>query len=350
MATFRKRGKTITAIVRRKGVTQTKTFQTKAAAVVWANGIEGSIGTGVGMGQPDKTFRDVLIKYRDEVTTKKVSVDKETARIDAILRDEKWVDTRLGDLTTAAFAEYRDRRLKTVKSSGTTLKPNTVSRELTILSGACTIATKEWKWFVHNPFHGCSHPKPSAHRTRRPSPDELTQIMFCSTYDPYVRPASVRARTGAAVLFAIETGMREGEIAALRWSEINFDSHSLTVAAIENRGGKSAAAAREVGLTEEAERILIQLKPDDPGQFIFGLSADQISNNFRIIRNHALVAGLTFHDLRHEATTRLARYIDIADLARMIGHTDLKSLMIYYNPTGEELSARLRQRITTKNK
>ena len=343
MATFRKRGKTTTAIIRRKGVTQSKTFQTKGAAMIWANGIEGAIGTGVSMGQPDKTFRDVLIKYRDEVTPKKVSFEKETVRIDAMLRDEKWIDTRLGDLTTAAFTEFRDRRLKTMKASGALLKPDTVSRELTILSGACTIATKEWKWFVHNPFHGCSHPKPSPHRRRRPSPDELERIIFCSQYKPLTRPTSIRARTGAAALFAIETAMREGEIAALRWSEINFNAHTLTVATVEERGGKTDAAAREVPLSEEAERILIQLKPDDPGQFVFGLSADQIGNNFRIICDKALVVGLTFHDLRHEATTRLARKIDIADLARTIGHADLKALMIYYNPTGEELAARLRQ-------
>ena len=55
----------------------------------------------------------------------------------------------------------------------------------------------------------------------------------------------------------------------------------------------------------------------------------------------AEIVGLTFHDLRHEATTRLARKLDVLDLSRMTGHRDLKSLRRYYNPAAEEIADRL---------
>lgn len=54
-----------------------------------------------------------------------------------------------------------------------------------------------------------------------------------------------------------------------------------------------------------------------------------------------MVDGLTFHDLRHSAITRLAKKLDVLALAKMVGHRDLRQLMIYYNPSAEELAGRL---------
>lgn len=43
----------------------------------------------------------------------------------------------------------------------------------------------------------------------------------------------------------------------------------------------------------------------------------------------------------HLAITRLTQKIDVLDLARMTGHRDLKKLMIYYNPTAEDIAKKL---------
>ncbi|MDC7252931.1 hypothetical protein NMY25_001792 [Wohlfahrtiimonas chitiniclastica] len=56
---------------------------------------------------------------------------------------------------------------------------------------------------------------------------------------------------------------------------------------------------------------------------------------------NAKFVDLTFYDARHEACTRLARKLEVLDLARMIGHRDPRSLMIYYNPTASEIAERL---------
>jgi integrase len=47
---------------------------------------------------------------------------------------------------------------------------------------------------------------------------------------------------------------------------------------------------------------------------------------------------LTFHDARHEATTRLAGKLQVLDLARVTGHRDIKQLMTYYNKDARELA------------
>lgn len=54
-----------------------------------------------------------------------------------------------------------------------------------------------------------------------------------------------------------------------------------------------------------------------------------------------MIDDATFHDLRHLAITRLAQKIDVLDLARMTGNRDLKKLMIYFNPTAEDIAKKL---------
>lgn len=60
-----------------------------------------------------------------------------------------------------------------------------------------------------------------------------------------------------------------------------------------------------------------------------------------MLKEKAAVEGLSFHDSRHEAVTRLSKKLDVLALARMIGHKNIRELMTYYNETAEELAARL---------
>ena len=53
------------------------------------------------------------------------------------------------------------------------------------------------------------------------------------------------------------------------------------------------------------------------------------------------VHDLHFHDTRYEAVTRLSKKLEVLELARVIGHNDIKSLMIYYNATIDELADKL---------
>lgn len=71
MATFQKRGSSWRAIVRKLGVTQSETFPTKKAAQAWASQAEADIIAGKGGDVPNKTFGDLLEKYRDEVSSGK---------------------------------------------------------------------------------------------------------------------------------------------------------------------------------------------------------------------------------------------------------------------------------------
>jgi integrase len=91
-------------------------------------------------------------------------------------------------------------------------------------------------------------------------------------------------------------------------------------------------------LSSRAVSLLEALPKLDP---VFGLSSRQLDVLFRKLRDRAGVEGLTFHDSRHAAITALSRKLDVLALARMVGHTDLRQLRVYYNESAEELAKRL---------
>ena len=97
---------------------------------------------------------------------------------------------------------------------------------------------------------------------------------------------------------------------------------------------------RDVLLSKEAIRLL-ELLPRKAGKKVFTTNQTSIAVIFRRSLEMANIKELIFHDTRHEALTRLARKLEVLDLARMVGHRDPRSLMIYYNATAEEIAQRL---------
>ncbi len=74
---------------------------------------------------------------------------------------------------------------------------------------------------------------------------------------------------------------------------------------------------------------------------VFALSTSQVDALFRKARARCGIEDLHWHDARATAITRLARRLDILDLARMIGHANLGELRTYYRERAEDIAARL---------
>lgn len=328
MASIRKRGEKWEAFVAKAGVRKSATFTTKAQASAWASTTEADIIAGKRGAIPRKTFGELLERYRDEVSVTKKGERWEAVRINLFLRDEI-ANVRLGEIDERAISEWRDRRLKSVSSAS-------VRREWNLLSNACTIAAKEWKWLTSNPMASVRKPKDAEPRKRIATQDELDKLAFTLGYDRERPPQNITARVGAAMLFAVETGMRAGEICALCWADVFAERKFLTVT-----GGKTSAAVRDVPLSPEALRILQQMAEVQDGVQVFRLATSQVDALFRKAKAKAGIDDLTFHDMRHTAVTRLAKKLEILPLAKMIGHRDLKMLLVYYAPSAEDQAAKL---------
>jgi len=327
MATIRKRGRTWRVEIARHGIRKSSTFDTKAEASAWATRVEASILEGGQSTIPDKPVRALLERYAEEVSSTKRGKRWENVRLDQLGRDTLG-DVRLPNLNASHVAAWRDRRLGDVSAAS-------VRREWNLLHHAFNVAVREWKWLSDNPMTGVRRPPPPQARDRRISQDEIDRLLFALGYEHERRPETITARVGAAMLFAIETAMRAGEIVALTWDRVYLDDKFVRLPQTKN------GTSRDVALSAEAVRIVRQMQGDKSTGPVFGLATAQVDALFRKAKARALIGDLHFHDTRHEAITRLSKKLNVLDLARMVGIRDLRILMIYYNATAAEIAEHL---------
>lgn len=280
---------------------------------------------------PQHTYREAIEYYMEHVTPKKKGARWETLRFNKIMRDNPTlVSTNLEKLKSLDFAKYRDNRLKEVTAT-------TVTREMELLSAVLQHAIRELGWLKTSPMTTVSRPKEPPPRNRRASDVEIEKILERTGYNRDEPVTTKYQQVGWCVLFAIETAMRLGEITDMTWKNVFLSQQFVRLPDTKN------GLVRDVPLSEEAERLLLQAKGLDDDK-VLTLEAASLSTLFRRFRDEAGISGLRFHDLRHEATTRMAQIIiNPADLAKITGHTDINILVnTYYNPTPTEVAARLR--------
>ena len=324
MASIRPQGSRYRAFVKVDGRRATKVFDTKRAALAWAQEQEAQLS---GAELPDKTLADAMRRYADEVSEKKRGRRWEQVRIARFLREDKIAKRRLQALSASDFAEWRDGRLKQVA-------PASVAREMNLLNAVLEVTRREWGWLRVNPLKDVRQPPKPRGRARRITAEEVQALSAGFGVHDELRAESSRNRIGLAFLFALETAMRSGEICELRWPDVHFAERYVTVRTSKN------GDSREVPLSPRAVEILRAL-PLGFGP-VFGLTAGKRDGLFRKVRD--TVPGITdlhFHDSRAEAIWRLSKKLDVLELARVIGHRNLGSLLIYYRATASELAMRL---------
>lgn len=306
MASFRRYGDGWRAEVFRRGVRKSATFTSKGDAVAWAGRIEAEVMAGVrGEIPPLLTVKDLLKRYRENVSITKKGKRWEEVRLIALEERDALAKVRLRVLDAPHVAEWQERRLKAVAAPS-------VRRERNLLNHAFQIAIDEWRWLRKNPFKGIRRPKDGKPRNRIATQAEI---------DKLTKEAS--PALGRVIIFALETGMRASEIAALR------DVRGR-IAHIEDSKNDSA---REVPLSSRA------LEAWRDG---FGLTAGSISELFGRLCDDQGVRGLTFHDLRHTAATRISKRIDAWELCKMFGWKDMKiALNTYYKADPEATADKL---------
>jgi integrase len=299
--------------------------QTKAECVLWAADIEKKLRGGKNVNVIHKTFADLLRNYGKLVSPKKRSAAREQKRIEAICR-EKIGDVWLEDLSPTHFTQWRDKRLNEVSSA-------TVLRDWNLISNAINVAINEWEWLTENPLKKIKRPIAPQHRQRRISQYEINQLLHATGYRHNDKTVTATQRVGAALLFAIETAMRAGEIVGLTWKHVNLDKRVAHLPMTKN------GMSRDVPLSSEAIRIMKQVQSESDR--VFNLSSSQLDALFRKAKQRTLIEDLHFHDSRAEAITRLAEKFDILTLARISGHRDIKKLMVYYRMSVEDIAKKL---------
>ena len=330
MATIRKRpgphGKTVwqVQIIRYGYLRRYRTFDTKGQAQEWAREIERSMARGTVLPSREEerfTLADALTRYVREVTVHKRGFAQEERRARRI------VACPLGQLFLSVIsgkeiANYRDQRHAEGKS------PNTIRLELALLSHLYTVARTEWGMFsLVNPVEYIKKPKLPEGRTRRLEPKEESKLLkaakeYGGDIDPIIR-------------FALETAMRRSEIVGLRWASIKLTKRILIIP--ETKDAK-VTRSREVPLSSEACSILKILPRRLDGR-VWDITENGISQAFSRICKRVGLSDLRFHDLRHEAISRMfERGLNPMQVAAITGHKTLQMLKRYTHLRAEDLA------------
>lgn len=255
-----------------------------------------------------------------EVSPTKRGAHWEQIRLEKFQRDPI-SKTKLADLSADLFGKWRDKRLREVS-------PGTVIREMQVMSAALNTARREWGLIDENPLSDVRRPLKAPPRDRLPPEGEIERMAYVAGAEL----SKLTARAFHAFLFSMEHAMRAGEVCHLTWDDTDLVRRVAHLKMTKN------GRPRDVPLSSEAVRLIEALSKLDP---VFGLQPRQLDALFRKVRDKAGVQGLTCHDSRHAAITMLARKLDVLDLARMVGHTNINQLMSYYNEDAASIAQRL---------
>lgn len=340
MAYIKKRGAYWRAEVRRKGHKPTyRTFDTQLEAQKWARRVEAEIDTGfyVDNSAAEKmTLGEALKQYRRDVAAKKRHPAQEYGRIDRWLRNDLCFRT-LANLKGADFARYRDQRRAQGKAE------NTVRLELQLVSHLYEIARKEWGMEgLMNPLKNIRKPSVSNARDRRLEPGEYEKIkaVLVESGNPYAAPAFD---------LAIETSLRQGTLFGLRWEWVNLDKRLVRIP-LSARGAENKGVPAALPLSSKAHSVLLSLHPvDEVGALQAepsGPILNTTQNAVRCIWKRVLpllgIENLRWHDLRHEAASRLfEKGLHPFEVASITGHKSMQMLKRYTHLKPENLVAKL---------
>ena len=389
MAYFEQRSGAWRAQIRRKGwPTQTRTFDTRADAEKWARAVEREMDVGAFVKRDDSertVFKDVAERYAREVLPSKRGKVQDRMRLTRLV--ERFGPYSLAAIDGTLLASYRDERLKAVS-------PQTVVHELNMISRVFKACAMDWGIALPQgiPTAMVRKPKVDNGRERRLSALEERYLL-----DALANPGgnSPNRWMHPLVVFAIETAARQSELLSLDWRDVDLKLGTARLRGVEGRETKNGATFREVPLSVRASDVLQQVVEPTAKKrvgrvfpitqkalqlswtravararrnYVHDLLRDKLVDEglngasevralvFKKRTPHpravalfeeaeagdATLVDLHFHDLRHEATSRLAAVFQIHELMKITGHSSSKMLARYYHPRAEDLTAKLR--------
>ena len=334
MATIRKRGDAQWQCqIRMRGQPpQSRTFSTRADAERWGRQIESQMDRRVfrPTAEAERTTLSVLLdRYETEVLPTKRSIKPEKSRIKA-------VKANLGkhsaaSLTSAHIAKYRDDRIAEGMSGAA------VVHELNLINRVLKTAVIDWGIALPAglPTALVRKPQSSKPRERRPIPSKSSRRCNARQGElERIVAATKSPELTAIVEFAVETAMRRGEIANAHWEHVDLKKRTLFIPKTKTD------EARTIPLSSRAIAIL-KVRTREEGM-IFQMRPDSITQAFERACERAGVKDLRFHDLRHEATSRLfERGLSVMEAAAVTGHKTLDMLKRYTHLRVEDLARKL---------
>lgn len=330
MASIQKRGQTYRVRIIRKGYAPlTRTFSRYTEAKKWARNTESRMDSGEIKPistSTQKTAENTLFKTAAEHYANTLSKLKRNHKSEAgILRilARRWDGLSVALINSQQVAALRDEMLQQGRSG------TTVGHYLNAISVTYQMLANEWGLPIKNPTRGIKRPPQNPPRFARLSPDARAALeTACSDCShPLLLPI---------VKLALETGMRRGEILSLTWADADLENRRIRLERTKN------GLSRSIPISDISLSILKSLNPAD-GVRLFPIGAESMRKQFERAVNRAEkkwppglpnpFERLRFHDLRHEALSRLSdKGLNVIELSQFSGHRTLRMLARYTHP------------------
>jgi integrase len=336
MASIQKRGSSYRARITREGKsTLCATFKTRNEALLWAKETRAKLALGLLKETPGarvtlKTFEEAALCYRDTHSIHKKIVRSETYRLHILIK--RWGKLPVDQVDKQKVLALRDDLLKLGRSG------DTVNHYFNTLSKLFQMLGDEWGLAIDNPIKGIKRMPPSKGRHKRVNDQAERELLeACSALSYW--------ELNYIITIAIETGMRRSEIMGMTWDNVDLKNRRIYLHRTKN--GQS----RQVPLTKKAVVMLEGLNKGGSGK-VFAMSLDQLRGQFERSRKHAHehwsdkannpFDDLRFHDLRHEALSRLSDAgLNVIELSCISGHKTLGMLQRYTHPSYQAIFLKL---------
>lgn len=325
MATIRKRGNRWQCIVKRQGhPTHAQSFELKKDAEKWGRQQERLIDTGEWSDRipvNQTTLKELLERYSLEISPTKRGKEIELIRLRRFMKSSL-AKLPLSSISSQRVALWRDERLTEVSSA-------TVLRELQLLGHVFSVAGKEWNLAIQgNPVGLIRKPVSGKARDRVLTDDERIRLLeSCQQCrNPWIKPI---------VIFALETASRRGEILALTWGAVNLDRGFATLSVTKT------GEPRKVPLSPACITMLRALERSPDGR-VFPVTIETLKQAYQRAVLRAGITNFTFHDLRHDALTRLAKLgLSVLELRAISGHATANMLQRYVSIDASDLAMKI---------
>ena len=371
------------AKIRRKGwPDQSKAFQTLEAAQQWSRAVEREMDIGAFINRNDAektTFAVAAARYEKEVLPKLRGAKSDLSRMNRLV--ETFGKYSLAGISAAMLSTYRDARLKAVAAQ-------TVTHELNMASRIFKACAMDWGIALPQGIPTALVRKPAVANARdrrlEPGEWELLKSALADCRSPLPL---------AAVEFAIETAARQSELASLTWQDVDLKRQTARLRGIDGTVTKNGDTHRDVPLSSRAVAVLSGLPRAIKGK-VFAVSQNALKLSWqrsvdrarqahlharlsealvkrdltekeaaaeiraliyhkktprpttvellaRIEASDTTLHDLHFHDLRHEATSRLAEKLQMHELMKVTGHKSASMVTRYYHPRAFDLALKL---------
>ncbi|EGK10195.1 phage integrase family site-specific recombinase [Desmospora sp. 8437] len=244
---------------------------------------------------------------------------------------------------------YSEKLAKGRKDGSGGLSPRSVLHHHRILHQALDQAVK-WQVIPMNPAKSVTPPKPQRKQINTLSREQVHQLLSATKNTPYYEQ----------IFFAINTGMRRGEIFGLRWKDVDFANRTIsvrqTIQRIKNKGlvfrdtTKTDGSRRSIAVSDSVIHMLNRIKKRQAQEkiscgplyqdhdLIFAnsdgtpINIDYLSREFGRLIKRMKLPHIRFHDLRHTHATLLLQQGEHPKVvSERLGHSTITITMDTYS-------------------